>query len=144
MSHSVTGDDALISLAGPANKQARSADAICGLDSRFAGAQARPSSVFDLTAATGLSEAAQSAPASRTTPVFPHDHAGYYPWRQGHDAESGVRARDVPACSAPRPSATRGVGKRIDVLAHGHFARGSRSTQDSGPYAPAPPPRKTR
>ena len=40
VSHLVTGDDALVSLAGPANKQGRvAADAICGLDSRFAGAQ---------------------------------------------------------------------------------------------------------
>ena len=61
VSHLVTGDDALISLAGPANKQGRvAADAICGLDSRFAGAQGTSViKVFDLTAAaTGLSEAA--------------------------------------------------------------------------------------
>ena len=62
--NAVSGADALISLAGPANKQARiAADNICGGDSRYHGAQG--SSViklFDLTAAsTGLSEkAAQS------------------------------------------------------------------------------------
>ena len=61
ISHLVTGDDALISLAGPANKQGRvAADVICGLNSRFAGAQGTSViKVFDLTAAaTGLSEAA--------------------------------------------------------------------------------------
>ena len=47
------------------------ADVICGLDSRFAGAQGTSViKVFDLTAAaTGLSEAAcERALASRTTP----------------------------------------------------------------------------
>ena len=38
--HYVTGDDALISLAGPANKQGRIiADNICGGDSRYLGSQ---------------------------------------------------------------------------------------------------------
>ena len=48
----VTDTDALISLAGPANKQARiAADNICGIDSRYRGGQG--SSViklFDMTA----------------------------------------------------------------------------------------------
>ena len=39
----VTGDDALISLAGPANKQGRiAADVICGRDSSFEGSQDDP------------------------------------------------------------------------------------------------------
>ena len=38
--HYVTGEDALIALAGPANKQGRiAADNICGVDSRYLGAQ---------------------------------------------------------------------------------------------------------
>ena len=38
--HYVTGDDALISLAGPANKQGRIiADNICGGDSHYLGSQ---------------------------------------------------------------------------------------------------------
>lgn len=46
------------------------ADVICGLDSRFVGAQGTSViKVFDLTAAaTGLSEAACERAASRTTP----------------------------------------------------------------------------
>ena len=57
--HFVTGEDALISLAGPANKQGRiAADNICGGDSRFSGSLG--SSViklFDMTAAcTGINE----------------------------------------------------------------------------------------
>ena len=81
VSHLVTGDDALISLAGPANKQGRvAADAICGLDSRFAGAQGTSViKVFDLTAAaTGLSEAAyeRAGIAHDAVVLSPMSHAG--------------------------------------------------------------------
>ena len=84
VSHLVTGDDALISLAGPANKQGRvAADVICGLDSRFAGAQGTSViKVFDLTAAaTGLSEAAceRAGIAHDAVVLSPMSHAGYYP-----------------------------------------------------------------
>ena len=59
--HTVTGNNAVISLAGPANKQGRIvADNICGLDSHYKGSMG--SSViklFDMTAAsTGLTEKA--------------------------------------------------------------------------------------
>ncbi|MBR5491269.1 MAG: FAD-dependent oxidoreductase, partial [Oscillospiraceae bacterium] len=62
--HKVSGKDALLSLAGPANKQGRiAADNICGGDSRYTGSMG--SSVlkfFSLTAAcTGLSETAAKA-----------------------------------------------------------------------------------
>ena len=52
--HYVTGDDTLISLAGPANKQGRIiADNICGGDSRYLGSQGSSViKVFDMTAAT--------------------------------------------------------------------------------------------
>ena len=57
--HYVTGQDALISLAGPANKQGRIiADNICGGDSRYPGSQGSSViKVFDMTAAvTGINE----------------------------------------------------------------------------------------
>ena len=57
--HYVTGNDALISLAGPANKQGRIiADNICGGDSRYLGSQGSSViKVFDMTAATtGINE----------------------------------------------------------------------------------------
>lgn len=80
----VTGDDALISLAGPANKQGRiAADVICGRDSSFEGSQG--SSVlklFDMTiAATGLTEsAAQRAGIACDKAVTSSpSHATYYP-----------------------------------------------------------------
>ena len=52
--HYITGNDALISLAGPANKQGRIiADNICGGDSRYLGSQGSSViKVFDMTAAT--------------------------------------------------------------------------------------------
>ena len=57
--HYVTGEDALISLAGPANKQGRIiADNICGGDSHYLGSQGSSViKVFDMTAATtGINE----------------------------------------------------------------------------------------
>ena len=82
--HTVTGNNAVISLAGPANKQGRIvADNICGLDSHYKGSMG--SSViklFDMTAAsTGLTEkAAKDAGIDYERVVLsPASHAGYYP-----------------------------------------------------------------
>ena len=82
--HAVTGQDTLLSLAGPANKQGRiAADNICGMDSRYRGAAGSSVlKVFDLTAAaTGLNEtAAQKAGLAIDTVILsPMSHAGYYP-----------------------------------------------------------------
>ena len=82
--HFVTGQDALISLAGPANKQGRiAADNICGDDKRYHGSQG--SSViklFEMTAAaTGVNETnAKKAGLSVDKVILsPMSHAGYYP-----------------------------------------------------------------
>ena len=80
----VTGDDALISLAGPANKQGRIiADNICGGDSRYLGSQGSSViKVFDMTAATtGVNEtnAKKSGLKVDTVILSPMSHAGYYP-----------------------------------------------------------------
>ena len=87
VTHFVTGQKTLISLAGPANKQGRiAADNICGGNSRFNGSQG--SSVlklFGLTAAsTGINEkAAQAAGIAYDKVVlFPASHAAYYPGAQ--------------------------------------------------------------
>ena len=82
--HYVTGQDALISLAGPANKQGRIiADNICGGDSRYPGSQGSSViKVFDLTAAvTGINETnARKAGLDVDTVILsPMSHAGYYP-----------------------------------------------------------------
>lgn len=68
--HFITGQDALISLAGPANKQGRiAADNICGGDSRYKGSMgASVIKLFDMTAAsTGINEQAAGARASTVT-----------------------------------------------------------------------------
>ena len=82
--HFVTGQDALISLAGPANKQGRiAADNICGGDRplyRLPGKLCIK--VFGMTAATtGVNEAnARKAGLDVDTVILsPMSHAGYYP-----------------------------------------------------------------
>ena len=82
--HYVTGEDALISLAGPANKQGRIiADNICGGDSRYLGSQGSSViKVFDMTAAvTGINEtnARKAGMDVDTVILSPMSHAGYYP-----------------------------------------------------------------
>ncbi|MCI8853145.1 MAG: FAD-dependent oxidoreductase [Lachnospiraceae bacterium] len=119
--HFVTGQDALISLAGPANKQGRiAADNICGGDSRYEGSQGSSViQVFELTAAaTGLNETnAKKAGLSVDKVVLsPMSHAGYYPggkvltMKVVFEKESG---RLLGAQIVGR----EGVDKRIDVLA---------------------------
>ena len=82
--HYVTGEDALISLAGPANKQGRIiADNICGGDSRYPGSQGSSViKVFNMTAATtGINEtnAKKAGLKVDTVILSPMSHAGYYP-----------------------------------------------------------------
>ena len=82
--HSVTGEDAVISLAGPANKQGRiAADNICGGDSRYLGSQGSSViKVFGLTAAaTGVNEtnAKKAGLAADKVVLSPMSRAGYYP-----------------------------------------------------------------
>lgn len=82
--HFVSGEDSLISLAGPANKQGRiAADNICGKDSWYSGSQGSSIiKVFNMTAAvTGLNEkSAKKAGLSVDKVILsPMSHAGYYP-----------------------------------------------------------------
>lgn len=119
--HAVTGNDAVISLAGPANKQGRiAADNICGLDSRYKGSMG--SSViklFDLTAAsTGLTEkAAKAAGISYDRVVLsPASHAGYYPGAKTMTMKV-VYERDTLKILGAQILGQEGVDKRLDVLA---------------------------
>lgn len=119
--HFVTKERAVISLAGPANRQGRiAADNICGGDSRYPGSQS--SSVlqlFDMTAAsTGINEKeAQAAGIDYDKVVLsPENHASYYPgsatmtikvlWERGSLRLLGAQI-----------VGRAGVDKRIDVLA---------------------------
>lgn len=119
--HLVSGKKALISLAGPANKQGRiAADNICGGDSRFAGSMG--SSVlklFDLTAAsTGLNE--KTAQASEIdygkVVLSPNAHASYYPGARNMTMKVLYEKGSLKLLGA-QIVGYEGVDKRIDVLA---------------------------
>lgn len=119
--HAVTGKDAVISLAGPANKQGRiAANNICGIDSHYRGSMG--SSViklFDMTAAsTGLTEkAAQSAGIDYDRVVLsPASHAGYYPGAKTMTMKV-VYERETLKLLGAQILGQEGVDKRIDVLA---------------------------
>ncbi len=119
--HYVTGQDAVISLAGPANKQGRiAADNICGGDSRYPGSQGSSViKVFDLTAAaTGVNETnAKKAGLDVDTVVLsPMSHAGYYPGGKVMTMKV-VFEKETYRLLGAQIVGYEGVDKRIDVLA---------------------------
>ena len=121
VTHFVTGQKALISLAGPANKQGRiAADNICGGNSRFTGSQGSSVlKVFDLTAAsTGINEkAAQAAGIAYDKVIlFPASHAAYYPGAQSMAMKVLYEKESLRLLGAQIVGG-EGVDKRIDVLA---------------------------
>ncbi len=117
----VTGQPALIALAGPANRQGRIiADHICGRDSAYTSTQGTAVvKIFDMTAVmTGASERTLrrvGRPYQKIT-IHPSGHAGYYP---------GSKAMQLKLLFAPDDGKILGaqivgydgVDKRIDVLA---------------------------
>ena len=119
--HFVTGQDAVISLAGPANKQGRiAADNICGGDSRYQGSQGSSViKVFDLTAAaTGVNEtnAKKTGLDVDTVVLSPMSHAGYYPGGKLMTMKV-VFERETCRLLGAQIVGYEGVDKRIDVLA---------------------------
>ena len=119
--HYVTGEDTLIALAGPANKQGRiAADNICGGDSRYLGSQGSSViKVFDLTAAvTGLNEtnARKSGLDADTVILSPMSHAGYYPGGKVMTMKV-VFEKETYRLLGAQIVGYDGVDKRIDVLA---------------------------
>lgn len=119
--HTVTGKDAVISLAGPANKQGRiAADNICGLDSHYKGSMG--SSViklFDMTAAnTGLTEkAAKDAGIDYERVVLsPASHAGYYPGAKVMTMKV-VYEKNTLRILGAQIVGYDGADKRLDVIA---------------------------
>lgn len=121
LTHAVTGQKALVALAGPANRQGRvAADHICGLGQSYAGAQGSSIlKLFDMTAAaTGLNEkAAQAAGVAYDKAVtYSASHATYYPGAQNmtiktlFDPQTGrILGAEIVGFD--------GVDKRIDVMA---------------------------
>ena len=119
--HFVTGEDAVISLAGPANKQGRIiADNICGGDSRYKGSQGSSVlKIFDLTAAaTGLNEtnAKKSGLDADKIILSPMNHAGYYPGGRLMTMKV-VFEKGTYRLLGAQIIGYDGVDKRIDVLA---------------------------
>ncbi len=119
--HFVTGEDTLIALAGPANKQGRiAADNICGGDSRYGGSQGSSViQVFDLTAAaTGMNEGtAQQAGISYDKVILsPMSHAGYYPGGKVMTMKV-LFEKETYRLLGAQIVGYAGVDKRIDVLA---------------------------
>ena len=119
--HYVTGEDALIALAGPANKQGRiAADNICGGDSRYLGSQGSSViKVFDMTAATtGINETngRKSGLNVDTVILSPMSHAGYYPGGKVMTMKV-VFEKETYRLLGAQIVGYEGVDKRIDVLA---------------------------
>ena len=119
--HYVTGQEALISLAGPANRQGRiAADNICGGDSRYPGSQGSSViKVFDMTAAsTGLNETNAKKAGLDVDKVIlsPMSHAGYYPGGRLMTLKV-VFEKETYRLLGSQIVGYEGVDKRIDVLA---------------------------
>ena len=130
--HYVTGEDALIALAGPANKQGRiAADNICGGDSRYLGSQGSSViKIFDMTAATtGINEtnARKSGLDVDTVILSPMSHAGYYPGGKLMTMKVVFEKATYRLLGA-QIVGYDGVDKRIDVLATAIHA-GLKATQ---------------
>lgn len=119
--HFVTGENAVISLAGPANRQGRIiADNICGIKSSYKGSQG--SSViklFDMTAAsTGINETAALKAGIDADSVIlsPASHADYYPGAKLMTMKV-VFEKETYRLLGAQIAGYEGVDKRIDVIA---------------------------
>jgi len=117
----VTGEKAMIPLAGPANKQGRiAADNICGLPSRYKGTQGSAIlKVFDMTVATtGINEkTAQRLKLDYDKSfTFSGNHAGYYPGAVSMSIKILFEKTGGRLLGA-QITGFEGVDKRCDVLA---------------------------
>ncbi len=141
--HYVTEQDAVISLAGPANRQGRiAADNICGGDSRYTGSQGSSIiQVFDMTAAvTGVNETNAKKAGLETDKVIlsPMNHAGYYPGGKLMTMKVVFEKKTLRLLGA-QIVGYDGVDKRIDVLAAAIHANLKATELKSLDLAYAPP-----
>lgn len=120
----VTGDKAMIPLAGPANKQGRIvADNIAGRDSIYEGSQGTSvAKIFDFTvASTGLNEKALQRDGKiygedyLVSIIQPKSHAGYYPGAYPMTLKV-IFDKEGKVLGAQNVG-IEGVDKRIDVIA---------------------------
>lgn len=119
--HAVTEADAVIALAGPANKQGRiAADNICGMESHYQGSMG--SSVlklFDMTvASTGMTEKAVKEAGMNYEKIVlsPSSHAGYYPGAKTMTMKV-IYEKDSLEILGAQIVGYEGVDKRIDIIA---------------------------
>ncbi len=120
VNNSVTGQKAVVALAGPANKQGRvAADNIAGLDSRYNGSPATAVlKVFDMTAAfCGLNERAAKAAGIDYEKIIlaPASHATYYPGGNLLTIKL-LFARTTEKIIGAQVVGFDGVDKRLDVI----------------------------
>lgn len=118
----LTGQETVLPLAGPANRQGRvAAESIAGRDSRFRGVQATAVvGVLGMTiAATGASEKGLTRAGVRDFAkiyLHPGHHAGYYPGARPIHMKLLFSVPDGRILGAEAVG-TDGVEKRIDVIA---------------------------
>jgi NADPH-dependent 2,4-dienoyl-CoA reductase/sulfur reductase-like enzyme/rhodanese-related sulfurtransferase len=117
----VTGQPAMIPLAGPANKQARiAADNICGITSEYSGTQgSMVIKVFDMTAAaTGISEKTAKRLDLNYDKIFLFrlGHANYYPGSRNMSVKV-IFEKGSGRILGAQAVGFDGVDKRCDVLA---------------------------
>ena len=117
----VTGQPAMIPLAGPANKQARIAsDNICGILSDYEGTQGSAViKIFDMTvASTGVNEKTARRLGLNYDKVFlwSPSHAGYYP-DAGYMSMKVLFEKHSGKILGAQIVGSKGVDKRCDVLA---------------------------
>ena len=119
--HFITEQSAVISLAGPANKQGRiAADNICGINSEYTGSQGSSViKIFDMTVATtGINEQQAKASGYEYEKVIltQNSHAGYYPQATAMTVKLIFERKTLSILGA-QIVGYDGVDKRIDVIA---------------------------
>lgn len=117
----VTGEKAVIPLAGPANKQGRiAADNICGLNQKYTGTQGSAIlKVFDMTVATtGINEKTAKKLGLDYDKSFTYSasHAGYYPGATNMSVKV-IFLKGSGKILGAQLVGYDGVDKRCDVLA---------------------------
>lgn len=122
----ISNDKAVITLAGPANKQGRiAADNICGINSTYKGTQgASVIKLFDMTvASTGMTETQfkNSNIAYEKVILSPLSHAGYYPGATVMTLKV-IFEKETYKILGAQAVGYEGVEKRIDVIATAIFA----------------------
>jgi NADPH-dependent 2,4-dienoyl-CoA reductase/sulfur reductase-like enzyme/rhodanese-related sulfurtransferase len=118
----LTGEDCLVALAGPANRQGRiAADVIAGRDSHFRGTQGTAilGAFGGAVAWTGLNEKTLKRRGDEDYEkvyLYPNSHAGYYPGATLLAMKVLFRKSDGTVLGA-QAVGREGVDKRIDALA---------------------------